>query len=414
MMARTKRSRRSYGAGEWGRNRVRVFPDPKTGLYQMEWRENGRRLTRSLGHRSWTRAKRQADEFAAGFAEVNGRREAEPKPLTLERLFDIYGEEVTPTKGGQSRRHDRVAMRMFLGFLGRNRDPATLSRRDWDRFIRARRAGKVGPSKRPVSDRTVEYDLKFLVAIFNWAAKSRDEDGRLLLESNPLKGLKTPTEKNPARIVLAEDEYQALLQVSRSIDWRFHVALVLAHETGHRIGAIRQLRWSDIDFEERTILWRAEHDKSDHQHVTPVTVETLAVLEEARRRHPESAEAPLLPAPRNPSNCVGSTVAKWWWNKAVGLAGLEPKPGRGWHSLRRKFASDLMDQPLKVLCELGGWKTAQTVLQCYQRPDEGQLRTALEARRRPRGSICNRRELNSGNPSAQSLKFNVNKEMRIN
>ena len=24
-----------------------------------------------------------------------------------------------------------------------------------------------------------------------------------------------------------------------------------------------------------------------------------------------------------------------------------------------KFASDLMDQPLKVLCELGGWKTAK-------------------------------------------------------
>jgi len=58
-MARTRRSRRSYGAGEWGRNRVRVFPDPKTGLFQLEWRENGRRLTRSLGHREWVRAKRQ-------------------------------------------------------------------------------------------------------------------------------------------------------------------------------------------------------------------------------------------------------------------------------------------------------------------------------------------------------------------
>ena len=58
-MARTTRSRRSYGAGEWGRNRVRVFPDPKTGLFQVEWRENGRRLTRSLGHRDWVRAKRQ-------------------------------------------------------------------------------------------------------------------------------------------------------------------------------------------------------------------------------------------------------------------------------------------------------------------------------------------------------------------
>ena len=74
-----------------------------------------------------------------------------------------------------------------------------------------------------------------------------------------------------------------------------------------------------------------------------------------------------------------------WWKKAQRLAGLEPKPGRGWHSLRRKFASDLMDTPLKVLCELGGWKDAQTVLRCYQRPDAGQLRTALEGRARGRG-----------------------------
>ena len=79
-MARTKRSRRGYSADEWGRNRVRVFPDPKTGLYQIEWRENGRRLTRSLKHRDWARAKKQADEFAAGFAgpEMHGKAEAEP------------------------------------------------------------------------------------------------------------------------------------------------------------------------------------------------------------------------------------------------------------------------------------------------------------------------------------------------
>ncbi|MCY3807925.1 MAG: hypothetical protein OXG58_00555 [Gemmatimonadetes bacterium] len=53
-------------------------------------------------------------------------------------------------------------------------------------------------------------------------------------------------------------------------------------------------------------------------------------------------------------------------------------PGRGWHSLGRKFSSDLMDQPLKVLCEPGGGRTAKTVLQCYQRPDAGQLRKAPE------------------------------------
>ena len=75
--------------------------------------------------------------------------------------------------------------------------------------------------------------------------------------------------------------------------------------------------------------------------------------------NPATGEAPVLPAPRNPSACMGAALAQGWWDRAERLAGLEPKPGRGWHSLRRKFASDLMDQPLKVLCELGGWKTAK-------------------------------------------------------
>ena len=385
-MARTKRSRRSYGAGEWGRNRVRVFPDAKTGLYQMEWRENGRRLTRSLGHREWVRAKKQADQFAAGFIDApGGKAEAEPEPLTLERLFEIYGEEVTPTKAETSQRSDRAATRMFLRFFGRGRNPASLSQRDWDRFIRARRAGRVGPSGRPVSDRTIEHDLKFLIAVLNWAAKSRDERGKLLLVSNPLRGLRAPTEKNPTRVVLSEEEYQRLLGVSRQVDWRFHVALVLAHETGHRIGAIRQLRWSDICLESGVVRWRAEHEKTGYEHRTPVTVEAVAALEEARRMSAGTGDTPVLPAPTDTSKCAGRSLVRAWWYRAQTLAGLGRKRGRGWHALRRKFASDLMDQPLKVLCELGGWKTAKTVLECYQRADEGQLRKALEARRRPRG-----------------------------
>ena len=381
MMARTKRCRRSYSAGEWGRNRVRVFPDPKTGILQIEWRENGRRLTRSLRHRDWSRAKRQADELAAGF-NCPESLEAQPEPLTLARLFDIYGEEVTPTKSGRAQRYDRRTMAMFLRFFGRNRKPVTLSQRDWDRFIRARRAGKVGPSGRPVSDRTVEYDLKFLIAILNWAARSRDEEGRLLLEFNPLRGLKLPKEKNPTRVVLTQEEYEALLMVAPQVDWRFRVALVIAHDTGHRIGAIRQLRWPDIDLEGKTIRWRAENEKTGYERQTPTTVEVLTVLQQARIQNPGNGNSPVLPAPKNPSRCLDRSRVRVWWQRAETLAGLEPKRGRGWHSLRRKFASDLMDQPLKVLCELGGWKTPHTILQCYQHADVDRLREALEDRRR--------------------------------
>ena len=181
-------------------------------------------------------------------------------------------------------------------------------------------------------------------------------------------------------MLLTDAEYEALLKASLLMDWSFRVALVIAHETGHRIGAIRQLRWSDIDMER--IRWRAEHEKTGHEHRTPATAEAHAALEEARRQNPGIGDAPLLPALGDPSKSVSRSRACTWWQKAQTMAGLEPKRRRGWHSLRRKFASDLMNQPLKVLCELGGWKTAQTVLQCYQRADEDQLRKALEDRRR--------------------------------
>ncbi len=384
MMARTKRSRRSYSAGEWGRNRVRVFPDPKTGILQIEWRENGSRLTRSLKHRDWSRAKRQADEFAAGFEgpKLNGKKEAEPEPLTLERLFDIYDEEVIPTKGNRSRLQNRAAMKMFLGCFGRDRKPETLCQRDWDRFIRDRRAGRVGPSGRPVGNQMIRHDLVFLLTVLNWAARSRDESGRLLLQANPLRGFKTPKEKNPVRVVLSEEEYRALLKVSRRVGWKFHVALVLAHETGHRIGAIRQLRWPEIDLDGGMVQWRAEHQKNGYAHRTPLTDEAVAALELAWRRNAGDENAPVLPSSKDPTLCVSRWMARAWWEKAEKLAGIKPKRGRGWHSLRRKFASDLMDQPLKVLCELGGWRTTKTILQCYQRASEDRLREALANRRK--------------------------------
>ncbi len=186
--------------------------------------------------------------------------------------------------------------------------------------------------------------------------------------------------------------------MSRRVNRRFRVALVLAHETGHRIDAIRQLRWSDIDLESGVVRWRARHEKTGYEHTTPLTAEALAGLEEARRISQGTGDAPLLPARRDPSVCVSRSLARDWWVRAEAIAGLEPKRGRGWHSLRRKFATDLMDLPLKVLCELGGWKNAQTVLRCYQKADEGQLRKALESRRRVRTSSPDQRESIGGNP----------------
>jgi hypothetical protein len=41
--------------------------------------------------------------------------------------------------------------------------------------------------------------------------------------------------------------------------------------------------------------------------------------------------------------------------------------------------------PLKDLCALGGWKSHQTVLTCYQQPDAETMREALTRRARVGG-----------------------------
>ncbi len=204
------------------------------------------------------------------------------------------------------------------------------------------------------------------------------------MDRNPLHGKQfvLPREKNPRRVVIDEAQYAAILGVADEVGWQFHVALVLAHETGHRIGAIRKLRWSDVDLQDAKIRWRAENEKTGYEHVTPLSDEAVAVLEQARRTSPGIGDAPILAAPRDPTRHVSRNLVRDWWERAEALSGLDPVKGRGWHSLRRKFASDLMDRPLKVLSELGGWKRTQTIIDCYQHPDQEQLRDALVARRR--------------------------------
>lgn len=112
-----------------------------------------------------------------------------------------------------------------------------------------------------------------------------DGNGGVLLNRNPLKGLPIPTESNPRRAVIVAEQVEKLEQAARTIGPAAELLLVLAHETGHRIGAVRQLRWSDIDLDAQRITWRAEHDKVGREHVTPLSAGAVAALAAARRRH---------------------------------------------------------------------------------------------------------------------------------
>ena len=380
----------SYSTGERGRNRVRAYEDPKSGTLLLEFYEQepgsarSRRKRMGLEHRDRKRAKQQADEIAAAF----GKSDVRPtEQITLRCLFDIYLGEVTPSKGESKRKHDERSAEMFLRFLGPERKAATLNRRDWDRFVHERRRGAVGPTGaalgRKVGDRQIAYDLKFLLGVLNWGTLAGDERGAFL-ERNPLRGLPLPKNENPQRPIVSQERYEAMLAVAGQVHPLFELALVLAQETGHRISSIRQLRWSDIDLERGWIRWRAENDKTGHEHQTPLSAVAAAALEKVWRSNPAIGETWVFPAPGDSARPGSRFLFDGWWDRAEMLAGLEKVPRLGWHGLRRKFATELKDAPLKDLCHMGGWKNAQTVLTCYQRPDEETMRNALENRKQYR------------------------------
>lgn len=219
------------------------------------------------------------------------------------------------------------------------------------------------------------YDLKFLRSVLHWATTTGDGQGRTLLERNPLQGLSYPKEEPPRRPTLNDKQYAALLAASRKVDAAFELALVLAHETGHRIGAIRLLRWSDVDVEGQTIRWRASHDKIGFEHRTPLTPGALAALQRRRKDQPAIGDAWIFPAPGdNSSEPCSRHLFRDWWQQGEALARISHEAGLGWHSLRRKFATELKHVPLKDLCYLGGRKEPQTVLKCYQQPDPVTMR----------------------------------------
>ena len=393
-MAERTNERWSYSVGERGRNRVRAFAHHETGRMHLEFytparmgeRPKVRRL--ALGHSDPERAKQAAEDLAAKLrsAPVAAAR------LTLAKLFDMYLREVTPSKAKSTQRHDRATVEMLLRAFGREREPHTLSLRDWNRFSRERRSGELRPrrvlTQRPVRDSAIGYDLKFLRAVLNWAVQAGNGKGGFLLDRNPLKGLPVPREENPRRALLAEDQYQRILAAAADEGNDVECFVKLAWYTGHRGNSIRQLRWTDVDLEGRRIHWRGENDKIGLDHWNPLHPEAVMALTSRRAILELLSDQPvgdgwIFPSPRDPSKAVCRYTMVKAWQRLAERAELPVGRNYGWHSLRRAFTNDLHRRgtPMRDLQSLGGWKSAKTVMDIYLLPDEEAQRRALESRR---------------------------------
>jgi integrase len=340
---------------------------------------------------------------------VQGENDLAQGRISLARLFAHYERHRTPEKGQSAQQADRRRIELFSRFYGGGKDPIAITLADWKRFIDDRRSGAISsrgqvvadPMKRhPVRDRSIEADLKWLDAVFNWATKWQDRNGDYLLRENPIRGFPVPKERNPCRPVATQDRYEALRAVSDQVMMRIRAGsgqqrtrsylselLDLANETGRRLSAILNLRYENLGLNRTAtaphgvVSWPADTDKQGQAWLDiPLSGVARAGIDRALAERPGIGSAPLFPAPMDPSQPMSRHLAAAWLRKAESLAGLEPQPGSLWHAFRRKAATELKGAPDKDVMALLGWKDLRSLKTAYQQADRETMLVALENR----------------------------------
>ncbi len=216
-----------------------------------------------------------------------------------------------------------------------------------------------------------------LLTALNWATRERTRDGRRLLKENALHGVRLPREKNPKRPVMLHDVYLRLVEVADQVHPLLKLAAVVAEGTGRRISAWCNLRWDDVDFQNDTIRWRAETDKTGFEQIVPMTEPVEEALVATRRAQGAIGNTPVFRAPKDPTKACSRHLFDTWLRKAYEITGLPRERWTMWHSIRRKWATERKGYPVRDVMEAGGWKNEETLLRSYQQPDAETVRRVV-------------------------------------
>lgn len=127
--------------------------------------------------------------------------------------------------------------------------------------------------------------MRTLRAVLNYAgAVYEDSSGRSLLPENPVKRLTqagmwqdVPSRESIIQPTQLKDWYEAVMKLDNDIVRDY---LLLCLFTGLRRNEATRLKWSDIDFEAKTLRIRAEHSKNHLEHRLPLSTFLVALLDQ--------------------------------------------------------------------------------------------------------------------------------------
>ena len=379
--------------GLWSRSlgnrgiRVRLFQKRSGGqFYRAVWLPDRGEDRRCLMTSDRSEAERLGKELLG--AMLRDEEISTPDVLTLGALWHRYKSECVAFLNNteRSRKEAEGHANILIGFFGEDCDVRGLTEQDQLAFTKKRLAGGIKYGEKSKTDkvrtRSVEVDLQLLQTMLRWAVTVRSRSGRRLLEHSPLAGVRRPREKNPKRPVATWERYQATRKAIQDMaanaksdpqrrQWlKLELALTLAEATGRRLGAIRQLRWDDVDLNRSTVRWRAETDKKGKEWVIPMPAPLAEELKTFRLKMGGAFGGLIFPSASDPTTPITRDSFGHLLAAAERKAKLPKLDGSLWHAYRRAWATSRKGLPVVDVAAAGGWSDIGTLMKCYQQADD--------------------------------------------
>ena len=304
-------------------------------------------------------------------------------PLTLAELATRYEVDGFARSSANYKRDALAAVRRVAKFVGSDLPVANLRPSHVEKYLAHRIANGRAPAGRG--------DLVALSIAINWAVGEELVDSNSLASQKARKAMRI--QHQPARPFATPDRYTKLKAVAPQLPPAFSVLLDVAWHTGHRIGAILELRWEHVSLETTdeaphgTIRWYAgkQSDRKKHDHTLPMNEKVHAALvawrkpvEEAQKKRAQIGKVTgwVFASPDDAKQPLAKWGPKKWMKKAERLAKVPHLKQGIWHPFRRGWATARKHMPLQDVAKGGGWTDTATVTKCYQHATSEDTRAA--------------------------------------
>lgn len=251
-------------------------------VYYLDYREpSGKRIRERVGvYENQEEARLRAAEAEIRLSKIGSPHFGETLS-TLEDLATWYL-DLPEVLDKSTYDRDQQTFRHLLRILSPSLKLRRLGRNTVRIYRQSRLSERHGRRNSTTANSTVNGEVRVLNCAFNTAVNYE------VLYRNPIQGIPMLSEDSKRERILKEGEFERLLM--HSLDFpHLRDAIVLAVNTGMRVGEVLTLTHGDIDWKRKAIRVKAKNTKGRKGRKKGRTIPIFTVVEEVLKRQPNGA-----------------------------------------------------------------------------------------------------------------------------